>query len=239
MTEACDCWTDDIWRAIHILARISSIKEKEEKAAFCTLILSLNRLISCPTIEKEVVFFMDNQDNDMMKYVSSNDRLFQWTVILRAHINKKLGKDKSPTLAELTSYYNPQTLTKDIWGPTLWKFIHNSVLRAPLEDNFCTPKISISMKAFITCISILLPCPQCRKHSWEYYTSHSIDEYLSTNLHAFEWTVLFHNEVTKRLNEQHGLNKKLYKAEEAIKFYAELPSTVNISEKFINNPEVI
>ncbi len=236
MTEQkCDCWTEDVWRPVHTLARISSIKENEEKAAFCTFILSLNRLISCPTIEKEVLFFMDNTDNDIMKYVSSNDRLFQWTVILRTHINKALNKEKSPSLSELTSYYDPKTLTKDVWGPQLWKLIHTTVLRAPLDaDGFCKTQTSMALKAFITCSAILLPCPYCRKHAWEYYASHSIDEYLGTNIHAFEWTVLFHTDVTRRLNEQHGANKKLYTPIEAISLYAQIPEHVNFSSKFLN-----
>jgi hypothetical protein len=230
----CDCWTEDVWRPIHTLARISSIKENEEKAAFCTLILTLNRIISCPIVEKEVMFFMDNPDNDMMKYVSSNDRLFQWTVILRAHINKALDKDTSPTLSELTTYYDPKKLTKDIWGPQIWKLIHSSVLRVPLLDGFCTTKISLSIKAFITCIAILLPCPYCRKHAWEYYASHSIDDYLGTNIHAFEWTVLFHTEVTRRLNNEHGTYKKLYTPIDALSLYVTIPPDVNFVTKFLN-----
>ena len=31
MTTICECWNDDIWKLIHVIARISSIKENEEK----------------------------------------------------------------------------------------------------------------------------------------------------------------------------------------------------------------
>jgi hypothetical protein len=229
----CECWTEDVWRPVHTMARISSIKENEEKAAFCTLILCLNRMISCPTVEKEVIFFMENTDNDMMKYVSSNDRLFLWTVLLRQHICKAIGKETSPSLADLTTYYDPKLLTKDVWGPQLWKLIHTSVLRVPLEDGYCTTQISIAIKSFITCIAILVPCPYCRKHAWEYYTTHSINEYLTTNLHAFQWTVNFHSDVSKRLNEQHGTSKQLYNAATALPLYATLPPTVDIMTKFL------
>ena len=232
-SKLCECWTEDVWRPIHTMARISSIKENEEKAAFCTMILSLNRMISCPTVEKEVVYFMENSDNDMMKYVSSNDRLFLWTVLLRQHINKTMGKDKSPSLSELSTYYDPKLLTKDVWGPQLWKLIHTSVLRVPLEDGYCTTKISIAIKAFITCIAILIPCAYCRKHAWEYYTTHPINEYLTTNLHAFQWTVQFHSEVSKRLNDQHGTNKQLYNVRDVLSLYVTLPPHINLSDKFL------
>lgn len=232
-----EIWTEDIWRPIHTIARISSIKEKEEKAAFCTFILTINRMIADPVVEKEINFFMDHPDNDMMKYVSSNERLFQWTVILRAHVNKALKKEKTPTLSELNVYYDPKTLTKDVWGPQIWKLIHSTVLKVPLVDSFCTTQMSMTIKAFITCIAILIPCPYCRKHAWEYYSAHSINEYLTTNLYAFEWTVLFHNEVSKRLNEQHGTSKKIYTPEEALPLYVNLPPHVNFTDKFLHKNE--
>lgn len=232
MTTPCDCWTEEVWRPIHTMARVSSVKENEEKAAFCTLILCVNRIISCPTIEREVLAFMENPDNDMMKYVTSNERLFSWTVFLRAHINKALNKETTPTLTELTEYYNPKTLTKDIWGPQHWKFMHNTMLRVPLQDGYMSPRMSIACKSFLTCMAILLPCTHCRKHAWEYFSSHAINAYLDTNLHAFEWTVNFHNEVSQRLNEQHGTRKLLYKPYDALHLYVTLPSDVNFQEKF-------
>ena len=230
-------WNEDIWRPIHTIARISSIKENEEKAAFCTIILAINRMISDPVVEKEINFFMDNPDNDMMKYVSSNERLFQWTVILRSHVYKALKKDSSPSLSELSAYYDPKMLTKDVWGPQIWKLIHNLILNVPLVDSFCTTQMSITIKSFITCIAILIPCPHCRKHAWEYYSTHSINEYLTNNLHAFEWTVLFHNDVTRRLNELHGTSKRIYTAEEALSLYVKLPPNVNFKDKFLHKNE--
>lgn len=227
----CECWTDDVWRAIHIIALISSIKESEEKVAFCTMIIALNRIISCNSVEKEVCFFMEQIDHDLMKYMSSNTLLFSWTQQLREHICKVLGQ-KAPTLSELTSFYNPKMLNKDVWGPALWKFIHTTMIRAKMVNNVCSKPVQTAMKAFLTCTAILLPCVACRSHAWEYYSTHPINSSLDTNLHAFEWTVLFHNAVTERTNKEHGYKRKTYKPMDALKFYITLPPGSKLEDKF-------
>jgi len=200
MTALCECWNDDIWTAIHIIARISSIKENEEKAAFCTLLLSINQIISCPMVQKEVIFFMEHEQTNIMNYLSSNDQLFSWTLLLRSHIYRLFNK-LPPTIEQLSVQFDPSTLKKDSWGPILWKCIHTVPLRARTEYNFCPIDVSIALKAFITCIALLIPCPYCRKHAWEYYSTHSIDEWVDTPKHAFEWTIYFHNN-TSQIAEQ-------------------------------------
>ena len=96
----CDCWTEEIWRLIHLLALICPLKETEEKAAFCTLIVSINKIISCTAVKNEVTFFMDQSDNNILQYLSSNERLVSWTFYLRQHINK-LFSNPIPKLEEL------------------------------------------------------------------------------------------------------------------------------------------
>lgn len=216
MSTLCECWTEDIWRLIHVFARTSSLNDNEEKAAFCTLLLSLNQIISCPIVEKEIVFFMEQSDNNIMNYLSSNDRLFSWTYYLRQHVNKLFSKTL-PSLEEFSVQYSPTTLTKDNWGPIVWKGFHFIMLAAKEENGFCSIDVSLALKAFITCLAILLPCPLCRKHAWEYYTSHSIDDWLDTSLHAFEWSVLFHNNVNEITN-QTG-TKRTYTPQEALVLY--------------------
>lgn len=228
MTTLCECWTDDIWRLVHVFARTSSLKDNEEKAAFCTLLLSINQIISCPIVEKEIVFFMEQADNNIMNYLSSNDRLFSWTYYLRQHINKLFYKTL-PSFEEFSLQYNPTSLTKDNWGPMIWKGFHLIMLAAKEENGFCSIDVSLSLKAFITCLAILLPCPFCRKHAWEYYSSHSIDDWLDTSLHAFEWSVLFHNNVNQITN-QTGM-KRIYTPQEALVLYD--PHRTNLRWKSI------
>ena len=243
MQAPCDCWTDNIWKAVHTIARISPMKDKEEKKAFCVFILSLNQLISCPIIESEVKFFMkDNIDTDIVKYLPNGDqvlednkRIFLWTQLLRSHINTTLNRHKlskqTPTIETLTKDYDRMLLTKDVWGSTIWNLIHNTTLRTKIVDGFCEKKTCTTLKAFITCIAVLLPCPKCRQHAWEYYKSHPLDPYLDTNLHAFEWTVFFHNAVSQRVNPI----KKVYLPLEALKIYAtQLPDEIDFNQKFIN-----
>ena len=71
----CECWTADIWKFIHVIARTSSIIENEEKAAFCTLLLSINQIISCDTVRGEIIFFMENESTNIVHYLSSNEKL--------------------------------------------------------------------------------------------------------------------------------------------------------------------
>jgi hypothetical protein len=146
--------------------------------------------------------------------------------MLRSHINKTLDKP-CPTMEELTTFYQPKLITKDVWGSYIWKLIHNVTLRVKLIDGFCESRTCIAMKSFITCIAVLLPCPQCRQHAWEYYSKHPINSYLDTNLHAFEWTVFFHNAVSNRVNPV----KRIYLPLEALQLYVkQLPSEDLISE---------
>jgi hypothetical protein len=229
-----ECWNEDVWKAIHILSLSSSLKENEEKVSFCTMLLSLNRIISCPNMEKELCFFIDQPDHDLTKYMSSNKLLFSWTQQLREQLSKVMNK-KAPTLAELTAYYNPSMLSKDVWGPVVWKFIHTTMLKAKMENNFCTIATKKAIKAFVTCMAILIPCPKCRSHAWEYYTTHEIDRYLETNLVAFEWSTLFHNAVTERTNAEHGLRRRTYKAIEALPLYVDIPSDVSFESKFYHS----
>ena len=233
MADGCECWTDDVWKAIHIITLTSSLKENEEKAAVCTLLISLNKIISCPTIEREVFSFMEQSDNDLMKYMSSNKLLFSWSHRLREHVCSVLEK-KCPSLSDLTAYFNPAMLTKDVWGPVLWRLMHTVLLRAKLIDGFVPVPIQQAVKAFVTCFAISLPCPKCRSHAWEYYSTHDIDSYLLTNLYMFEWSVLFHNAVTIRTNEEHGYKRKIYKPIEALQFYVNLPEGVDFNSKFKN-----
>jgi len=176
---------------------------------------------------------MEQPDNDLMKYVSSNKLLFSWTHRLREHLCYVLKK-KCPSLSDLTSYFHPSMLTKDVWGPSIWRLLHTTLLRSKIVQGNCPPQIKIAVKAFITCLAIMLPCPKCRSHAWEYYSNHDIEPYLSNNLHMFEWSVLFHNEVTIRTNDEHGFKRKIYSPIEALPFFVNVPDGVDFRSKFKN-----
>ncbi len=237
----CTCWTEDIWRAIHILALTSSFKQNEEKVAFCTFIISLNRIISCPEIEYTVCLFMSETDNDLINYIptdtddkkGSRERLFTWTYRLREAICKKLNTPIKK-LHEMMDFYKKSSITKDVWGPCIWKLIHTTLLRLKMEDGIITERMKQAGKAFMVCTCILLPCMKCRSHCWEYYSTHDINDYLDTNLHAFEWSVEFHNAVTERTNQENGYKRRTYTPQEALLIYAQVPANKSFLEcKFV------
>lgn len=237
-SEVCNCWTDDIWRFIHTVARVSPIQSIQEKGAFLCLILSLNRIISCTYVAGVVNEFLmaDQEKVDSViprfsEYSSSNERLFKWTYYLRQAINQACGLS-TPSFEELYQFFTPESITKDVWGPVGWRILHIVPLRAKMINGSLPVSTQKALKAFITCVALLLPCVACKKHAWQYYSTHSIDEYLSNNFHVFQWTVKFHNEVNKRLNQESGTAKKEYSPEEAMKLYVHVDEGFNLATKF-------
>ncbi len=210
----CECWTADIWKFIHVIARTSSIIENEEKAAFCTLLLSINQIISCDAVRREIIFFMENESTNIVHHLSSNEQLLSWTWHLRKHIYTIYNKS-TPSYEQILEEFNPDRLKKDVWGPMIWKGIHIIPLRAKTQHGFCSIDVSIALKAFFTCVALLIPCPYCRKHAWEYYSMNSIDEWLDTPIHAFEWTVYFHNNA----NEVAQLKRPTMTPQDALLLY--------------------
>ena len=139
-----------------------------------------------------------------------------------------------PSFNELNNFYNPRTLTKDVWGPYGWRILHVIPLRARMINGKLPQSIGITLKAFITCVALLLPCPKCQKHAWEYYSTHDIEPYLSSNLHVFQWTSAFHNSVNERLNKEEGYQKKLYTPVEALQLYVDVPEESRTMIRFKN-----
>lgn len=223
--SACDCWIEDVWRFVHTSAQISQLTTIREKEAYVCTIGALNRIISCEPVRMAVDAFM--KEFPFADHCSSNNSVFFWTVLLRQTVHKLLGKPEL-TLAELNEQYNPKRLTKDVWGPITWKALHIVTLCAkptPVPGGAAelTRSLRATVKAFVTCVTLLLPCGKCRKHAWEYCSTHSIDDYLANNLHAFQWVVEFHNSVNKRLNETEGYSKPLFTPMQALVHFVNLP----------------
>jgi hypothetical protein len=201
----------------------------KEKGAFLCVIASLNEILSCPTIKDAVTTFLETKP--YTEYAMSNERLFYWTFLLREEYSRVAGCT-APSLEFLNDYYSPQKLTKDVWGPYHWRMLHQTLLRVPQENGSTPPHLRRYAKAFVTCLGLLLPCPSCKTHAWEYFTTHSIDEWLDTNFHMFQWSVEFHNEVNQRLNAEVGTQKKVYNLEEAVRLYIDVPQGTGLSSKW-------
>jgi hypothetical protein len=238
MTEVCNCWTDDIWKYIHTIARVSSIQSIQEKGAFLCLIISINHLISCPYVSTIINDFIqaDHEKIDssiprFSEYSSSNERLFKWTYYLHQAVDKALGI-KTDSFETFNSYYEPSSINKTVWGPLGWRMLHIIPLRTKMTNGKLALTDQKTIKAFFTCVALLLPCVACKKHCWQYLSTHSIDEYLNSNFHVFQWTVDFHNTVNRRLNQENGTAKQDYSYEDALKLYIHVDAGFNLSNRF-------
>lgn len=233
---ACDCWTEDVWRYVHSMAQTNAATTLKEKEAFVCMVACINELISCEEVKLAVDTFM--RENPFVNHCSSSDTIFMWTVNLRQAVDEKLGKPVL-TLSHLSDVFARNKIGKDVWGPMAWKVMHMVALCAktvPVPGG--KPELPRStrtaLKAFVTCVLLLLPCPKCKKHAWEYCqkVAPNIDDYLTTNLHAFQWTVEFHNTVNRRLNSTEGHRKPILSANDALGLYVTLPPNADFSSSF-------
>lgn len=225
----CDCWTEDVWHYLHSVARVTTMQAIKEKGAFLCVITAINQLLSCPAIKDVILAFIETKP--YTEYAMSNERLFYWTFLLREEYCRALGL-QAPSLEFLNDYYAPNKLTKDVWGPYHWRMMHQTLIRVKTENGIVPKETRVYAKAFVTCLGLLLPCPACKTHAWEYFTTHSIDEYLTSNFHLFQWSVQFHNTVNERLNAESGTQKKVYNLEEALALYTDIPAGMDLSKKW-------
>ena len=225
----CDCWTEDVWNYIHSVARVTTMQAIKEKGAVLCVILSLNNILSCSQVRDAINAFLETKP--YTEYSMSNERLFYWSFLLREEYCRVVGKTP-PTLEYITDFYAQNKLTKDVWGPYHWRMMHMTLIRVRTEAGVVPTAHRKYAKAFITCLGLLLPCPSCKTHAWQYFSTHSIDEYLASNFHMFQWSVMFHNEVNERLNSETGTQKKLYTPDEALRMYIDVPQGFDLSTKW-------
>lgn len=225
----CDCWTEDVWHYLHSVARVTTMNAIKEKGAFLCVVTAINNLISCTLVQDVVNTFLETKP--YTEYAMSNERLFYWTFLLREEYCKAV-RIQAPTLEFLNDYYTHKKLTKDVWGPYHWRMMHLTLIRVPVTQQGVPVELQKYAKAFITCIGLLLPCPSCKTHAWQYFTENSIDDYLGSNFHLFQWSVQFHNAVNERINQEAGTQKKIYSLEEALRLYTDVPPNLDLSKKW-------
>lgn len=135
--------------------------------------------------------------------------LFTWMYQVR----KQLDPFFIITEMQYKSYYFPThpnehpsgLLTKDVWGAYFWKAIHHLA-----KQHYPTELLSSTFSSLFQ----ILPCNICKKHALEYITTHPL---VMNPRDHFEWTVIFHNEVSRRVNETYGTRKKIYQLIDASK----------------------
>ena len=92
---------------------------------------------------------------------------------------------------------NPQNGT---WGPELWMVLHSAAERIGSKRLSSIP--IEEMRIWSTILSSLrytLPCPQCKKHYADYYSTHPIPRLDKKTMR--DWLYKLHQEVNKQQNK--------------------------------------
>ena len=77
-------------------------------------------------------------------------------------------------------------ISKDNWGPSLWKFLH---ITAPVIDDV------EAFRELLLLLSRCLPCKVCRQHVTEHLVSFPPLDFIKNNKQASAYTYLLHNKV--------------------------------------------
>lgn len=97
----------------------------------------------------------------------------------------------------------PRGLTKDVWGPKAWAWLHAQAIHYPANP---AKGDRLAMFARFWSFIHTLPCPECRAHAVAYARRYPPD---FSGSEAFQtWAWCFHNSVN------HRLGKPLMTAEE-------------------------
>jgi hypothetical protein len=131
-----------------------------------TLLITLiyNNSLTIYSNIAEVVKYSSNQFEFLDFCLKSNFTAFIWVYLMQAYyiilLNKYGNYVKIPSFNSFKSSYDPDKLSKDDWGNSLWFIIHVSALygTGDMYDIF------ENYKAMLSCLQYLLPCPKCRQH---------------------------------------------------------------------------
>jgi hypothetical protein len=87
-----------------------------------------------------------------------------------------------------------------IWGPHLWTILHSSAERIGLPKLVRLPQEESRIwTALLASLRYSLPCPQCKKHYTDYYSSTPILSFNSNTIRS--WLYTLHNQVNLRVEK--------------------------------------
>jgi hypothetical protein len=172
-------WTDELWNMLHILAPL--VANKDYKVFY------------------EWITLLSQDDSTKLNWLSTQP--------LYDHSNSvswmnKFHQLSYPKWKPNDVYYTKDRMTKDVWGPYIWKWLHRMSYHS-----------SVLTQQSLQYIVKLLPCPVCKKHAPEYINKHPFTDDMVT------WTIDFHNHVSDRLNKEYGTKKKIFTIKEAYTLY--------------------
>lgn len=93
----------------------------------------------------------------------------------------------------------------NVWGPSLWKFLHIVSLNYPKSPNQID---KTNYYNFYNNLKTMLPCNTCQMHFTQYLQNNPPK--LNSQMDLITWTIDLHNDVNKRNN------KKIYSYDEAL-----------------------
>ena len=187
--------SENLWKFIHSFGKTFNPSSYNASESFCCMFDCLAILWPDDVFRSVLTAFI--RQNPPSKYTGCSDKTFEWTYKLRVYYNMVLKRRGQPsetmTLNQLREQYT--VITKTDWGNATWFVMHYMSANLPVTLN---PTVSTSFKAFVVCLSFLIPCEECKSHMNKYIENSEIDTYLKTGNDAFGWTWYFHNQVNQR-----------------------------------------
>jgi len=192
---------DNIWTTIHILCRtFSKIRKDDIKHLKCAI---YNIFYLVPNQYKDykryAFIYLHTKPIEKVPKDRNNHNLIVWSIDFRNFLNRQIGAPEV-SKSELLKEFKYTNLTKNVWGPPIWKVIH---YLARIVDQ---TRDYINFKSFIICLQFLLPCMECREHFRAHLMIFPLDMAIRKNK-VFEWSVNVHNEATKSIIQKKNKNR--------------------------------
>lgn len=147
----------------------------------------------------EIIY--DTPDRFFEFCLQSEFTMFAWTYLLNNYIIvllNKTGHRQIPlSFMELRKQYDPNYLDKSDWGNPVWFIIHMT----PIYAQGSCIDVYNNLKALLSCLRFVLPCPKCQVHLAENLPKIEIDACMDSREKLFEATWKLHNIVNKDLHK--------------------------------------
>lgn len=170
----------------------------------CNFLITNPSLRNFFSIYKDFSFQLENYPQNFFNFcLQSEFTLFTWVYLLNSYITILFNKSGHNITIESFNdvrnrRYNPQYLTKEDWGNSIWLMIHLTPLYSP-----GTPiEVYNNLKAMLSCLRFILPCQKCQMHLSENLADIDIDSCATSREQLFECTWRLHNIVNKSLDKR-------------------------------------
>ena len=170
-----------------------------------------NLLLTNPDLQQ--FFKVYSNIAEIMKYSStqyefldycskSNFSMFIWVYLMQAYyiilLNKHGSFIKIPKFNDFRTTYDPDKLSKDDWGNSLWFIMHTSALYSTGEMY----DVFENYKTMLSCLQYILPCPKCKQHLIDNLSLIDIDNCAESRMSLFRCSWELHNIVNESLGKR-------------------------------------